>query len=254
MPKLEPTERFSDRVADYVSYRPDYPKTLLAHLAERCGLRPNHTVADIGSGTGLLTRHFLENGNRVYGIEPNTNMRRAAEQLLQAYSRFTSICGQAEATTLSDQSVDWIAAGQAFHWFNPDNARQEFERILTPKGRIVLVWNDRLQQDPFQQAYETFLLTHCADYSQVNHRRLMPETLANIFASRTMEVFTFENAQTLDYTGLQGRLLSCSYAPKAGAPNYDTMMADLKALFEHYSHKERLIFRYQTKLYYFATN
>ncbi|MEM1251536.1 MAG: class I SAM-dependent methyltransferase [Cyanobacteria bacterium P01_H01_bin.21] len=252
MSSLQPTERFSDRVADYINYRPDYPDTLFVYLTEQHGLTSDHVVADIGSGTGLLTKHFLENGNRVYGVEPNTNMRRAAEQMLQPHPRFTSICGQAEATTLPDTSVDWVVAGQAFHWFAPDKTRQEFERILKPKGQIALIWNDRLQQDPFQQAYETFLLTHCTDYKRVNHRHLSPETLADIFSPRSMIMATFENAQVLDYRGLQGRLLSCSYAPTAGAANYEAMMADLKALFYRHSQQERLIFRYQTKLYYFA--
>ena len=250
---LRPTERFSDRVTDYVNYRPDYPNALFGHLIKQCGLTPDHTVADIGSGTGVLTKHFLENGNRVYGVEPNTNMRLAADQMLQTYPQFISLCGQAEATTLPDTSIDWIVAGQAFHWFVPDKTRHEFKRILKPKGHIALIWNDRLQDDPFQQAYETFLLTHCSDYQQVNHRRLPPEMLTDIFSPLPMEMVTFENAQVLDYVGLQGRLLSCSYAPKAGTPNYDVMMADLKALFDRHSQQEKLNFLYQTKLYHFAT-
>lgn len=253
MTSLNPTERFSDRVADYIKYRPDYPEALFAQLREQFGLSVSHVVADIGSGTGLLTKHFLENGHQVYGVEPNTNMRLAAESVLNAYPRFTSINGQAEATTLADVSVDWVVAGQAFHWFDLEKTPGEFERILKPGGHVAVIWNVRLENDPFQQAYEEFLLTHCIEYKQVNHRRLTSETLADILAPRSMEMATFENAQIFDYEGLQGRLLSCSYAPKANASNYDMMLTELRNLFDRYSQQQELVFRYHTKLYCFGT-
>ncbi len=252
MTSLNPTERFSDRVADYIKYRPDYPKALFAYLIEAYGLTATHVVADIGSGTGILTRHFLENGNPVYGVEPNTNMRLAAEQILQSYPQFHSIHGQAEATTLPNASIDWIVAGQAFHWFDQAKTRQEIERILKPAGHVALIWNDRLDNDPFHQAYENFLQTQCPDYEHVNHRRVSHDTLTQFLSPRTLSMRTFDNAQVMDYEGLKGRLLSCSYAPKADAPNYDTMLTELKRLFERYSQQGQLIFRYQTKLFYFG--
>lgn len=253
MTGLNPTERFSDRVADYVSYRPDYPNTLFVHLVEQYGLTPAHVVADIGSGTGLLARHFLNNGNRVYGVEPNQNMRSAAEQLLRTYPQFVSINGQAEATTLAARSVDWVITGQAFHWFDHKQASREFERILKPKGQVALVWNDRLDSDPFHQAYEALLHTHCPDYKQVNHRRVTPEMLVKVFAPRSMVMTTFPNIQVFDFDGLKGRLLSCSYALKTDAAGYGAMLAELKQLFEQHSQNDRLNFRYQTKLFYFGS-
>src|SRR6266446_9260655 len=110
-----PTERFSNRVENYIRYRPGYPKEIIELLKAECGLFPQSVVADAGSGTGLLAKLFLENGNLVFGIEPNREMRAAGERLLQAYPRFTSIAGTAEATTLPGQSVDFVTAGQAFH-------------------------------------------------------------------------------------------------------------------------------------------
>ena len=248
---LNPTQRFSDRVADYVKYRPDYPEALFVHLVEQYGLTSAHTVADIGAGTGLLSRHFLDNGNQVYGVEPNQNMRSAAERLLHDYPQFVSIDGQAEATTLTARSVDWVVAGQAFHWFDREKAAREFDRILRPGGRIALVWNDRLDSDPFHQAYEEFLQTHCPDYKRVNHRRVTAEMLVTAFAPRSMTMATFANAQVFDFDGLKGRLLSCSYAPKANTAGYGAMLTELKRLFEQYSQNDKLSFRYQTKLFYF---
>src|SRR5215469_16795520 len=136
-------QRFSNRVTDYARYRPSYPPELLDLLRMECGLQHEQNIADIGSGTGLLTKLFLENGNRVFGVEPNGEMRSAGEEVLRGYPNFTSIDGSAEATTLADSSVDFISAGQAFHWFDVELARGEFRRILKPGGWVVIVWQDR---------------------------------------------------------------------------------------------------------------
>ncbi len=151
-------QRFSSRVADYVRYRPSYPSALLDLLRAECRLRPGHVIADIGSGTGFLSELFLKNGNRVYGIEPNKDMRQAGEEYLASYDGFSSIEGSAEATTLDDASVDFVTAGQSFHWFEPDSARREFVRILKPGGWMVIAWNDRrMEEAPFTRAYENIL-------------------------------------------------------------------------------------------------
>jgi len=136
-------QRFSNRVADYVRYRPGYPAALFDLLRVECAFTSNHAVADVGSGTGLLTKLFLENGNRVFGVEPNQEMRRAGEEFLHSFPKFTSVAGSAEATTLGDASVDFVTAGQAFHWFDPQAARREFLRILKTNGWVVIAWNDR---------------------------------------------------------------------------------------------------------------
>lgn len=250
MNTLKPTERFSDRVSDYVKYRPGYPTALITYLVECCGLIPDHAVADIGSGTGLLTRPFLDYGNRVYGIEPNTAMRTAAEALLHGYDNFESLGGQAEETPLGVNSVDWIIAGQAFHWFDRAATKREFVRILKPGGWIALIWNRRLSSDPFHQAYEKFLLTYAPDYAVVSHRRPAAQELEQFFAPAAMEMATFEHHQVFDFDGLKGRLLSCSYAPKEDAESYTEMMDELRSLFQRYSHADRLLFRYTTCLYY----
>src|SRR5437870_2796600 len=151
---LRPKERFSRRVENYVKYRPGYPGAVLDWLRQHCGLTADWVIADIGSGTGFLAELFLKNGNRVFGTEPNSEMRAAGETLLKKYSRFVSVDGSAEATGLDSSSVDLITAGQAFHWFDRPRARQEFERILKPGGWAALVWNERLINTPFLVAYD----------------------------------------------------------------------------------------------------
>ena len=168
-----PTTRFSSRVDDYVKYRPGYPGAILDFLRHECGLTRDSIIADVGSGTGKLTELFLKNGNQVFGIEPNQEMREAGERLLKPYPNFRSLAATAEATTLQNQSVDIITAGQAFHWFNRETTRQEFLRILKPGGWVALIWNDRhTTASPFLEAYEELLQKFSTDYRAVDHKNV----------------------------------------------------------------------------------
>ena len=160
---MKPTGRFSRRVENYIKYRPGYPEAVLETLRAECGLTPQTVVADIGSGTGILAEMFLRNGNLVYGVEPNREMREAGERLLRGYPGFTSVEGTAQAATLADTSVDFIAAGQSLHWFDLEAAQAEFERVLKPRGRVAIVWNDRRDESPFMQAYRQLLLRDSTD-------------------------------------------------------------------------------------------
>src|SRR5437879_9326158 len=170
MPASNATSRFSDRVENYVRYRPGYPPQALETLKAECGLSADYVIADIASGTGIWTRLLLENGNRVFGVEPNAEMRTAGERLLAGFSRFTSIKGTAESTTLPDRSVDLVTAAQAAHWFDRPRARREFLRILKPGGWLVLLWNERRTDSrPFLRDYEQLLLTYGTDYQEVRH-------------------------------------------------------------------------------------
>ena len=193
-------QRFSNRAADYVRYRPSYPSEMLNLLRAECGLRPGNVIADIGSGTGLLSELFLKNGNRVYGVEPNEAMRRAGEEYLASYDGFSSIEGSAEATTLEDASVDFVTAGQGFHWFEPKGARREFARILKPTGWVVLAWNDRrMDEFPFTHAYEELLEHFGTDYKNVKDSYPEVErirTFLSTFAGRDLPHY-----QLLDWEG-----------------------------------------------------
>jgi ubiquinone/menaquinone biosynthesis C-methylase UbiE len=167
---LNSTQRFSSRVDTYVRFRPSYPKQIVETLEKHCGFTDHSVVADIASGTGIFTKLLLEHGNRVYGVEPNAEMRRAGEEFLAAYPNFTSVTGTAEATTLSSYSVDFVTAAQSGHWFDRQKSRQEFARILKPEGWAVLVWNERkTDSTPFLRDYEDLLLRYGTDYNEVRH-------------------------------------------------------------------------------------
>src|ERR1700712_2137458 len=169
----DPTKRFSNRVENYVKFRPSYPPGVLGLLQDKCGLTPAARVADVGSGTGILTELLLQQGNKVFAVEPNPDMRAAAEVRLSRQQNFTSVAGSAEATTLPDQSVELITAAQAFHWFDREKARGEFLRILTPGRWVALIWNDRhTESTPFLRAYEQLLRTYATDYAEVDHKQM----------------------------------------------------------------------------------
>jgi SAM-dependent methyltransferase len=250
MPTADPTQRFSSRVDNYVRYRPGYPDEVLALLEEQCGLTPDTVVADIASGTGLWTRLLLENGNSVFGVEPNQDMRNAGEQFLRAYPRFTSVAGAAEATTLPDRSVDIVTAAQAAHWFDPPRARREFVRILKPGGWTVLLWNERLTgSTPFLRAYEQLLLDFGTDYKEVRHERTTAE-IRGFFAPATYQEAVFKYRQEFDYEGLEGRLLSSSYTPQPGHAKYAPMMQALRRIFDQQQRNGQVHFDYDTRVFY----
>src|SRR5271166_3748204 len=214
----EPVARFSDRAGDYAKYRPHYSPEVVQALRPACGLRPEHLIADVGCGPGLLAEIFLDNGNRVIGVEPNREMRLAGQDYLATHPNFSMVDGSAEATTLPNASVDFVVAGQAFHWFRPDETRIEFARILKPRGWAVLVWHDRnVDSTPFLRAYEEFVRRHSIDYAQVTHKYLASyAALERFFAPDQMKLIQQHNQQRLDFDGLRGRLLSSSYIAKSG--------------------------------------
>jgi SAM-dependent methyltransferase len=207
-------------------------------------------VADIASGTGIWTRMLLENGNPVFGVEPNAEMREAGERLLADFPKFTSVTGTAEAATLSDQSVDFVTAAQAAHWFDRERASREFVRILKPGGWLVLLWNERLtDSSKFLREYEQMLLTYGTDYEDVRHERTT-DAVNEFFDPAPFQERVFEMRQEFDYAGVVGRLLSSSYAPGPEHPRHAPMLRELRRIFDASSVEGRAAFDYKTRLYF----
>jgi ubiquinone/menaquinone biosynthesis C-methylase UbiE len=245
------TRRFSSRVENYIKYRPGYPNEVIETLRSECGMTSESIIADVGSGTGILTEMFLQYGAMVYGIEPNREMREAGERLLKDYQRFRSVEAKAEETTLDDASVDFITAGQAFHWFDRERARTEFARILRPQGWIALIWNERVTNTtPFLVACEQLLIDYSTDYEQVDHRRIDDKVIGEFFGSDRFRLKQFNNIQVFDYEGVKGRLLSSSYAPEEGHSNFEPMIAELERIFQAYQDEGRVVVEYITQMYY----
>jgi SAM-dependent methyltransferase len=244
------TTRFSNRVDNYVKYRPDYPEKIVDFLEEKYQLSTDGIIADIGSGTGISSKLFLDKNYRVIGIEPNRKMSEKAEELLKHYNNFFgTIDATAENTGLGNHSVDTIVAGQAFHWFDRKACKKEFKRIIKPNGIVVLMWNERLAESVFEKEYDALIVKHGTDYTQIDHRNIDQKIIQDFFYPDTVELKIFSNQQVFDFEGLKGRLFSSSYAPAETDPRAVPMLADLKVLFNKYQINNTIIIRYATNVY-----
>lgn len=244
------TTRFSNRVEDYIRYRPHYPKSVILFLQDRLGLQSSDVIADIGSGTGISSELFLGNGNTVWGIEPNREMREAAERLLSRFPNFKSAEGTAEQIPLENNSVDMIIAGQAFHWFDARKSREEFTRVLKPGKYIVLIWNDRkTEAKGFAREYEAMLNT-LEDYRKVNHKNVGRPVFDAFFGEGNYGIHIVPNHQDFGWEGLKGRLMSSSYVPVPADPAHEPLMSSMRSIFDRYNEGGQVRIEYDTKLVY----
>lgn len=247
---LNTVSRFSDRVQNYVKYRPGYPPEMFEFFRRELGLKDDSVIADIGAGTGLSSKPFLENGNVVYGVEPNAAMRNAAKEFLAQLPNFQNVAGTSSNTGLDDRSVDFVVAAQAFHWFEPESTRKEFKRILRPGGKVCLIWNERqLEANDFLREYEQLLLTHANDYGNVRHENIQDGKLEAFFL-QPFERATFANHQILNFDGLKGRLLSSSYMPNDGDKKFEPMIKDLASVFAKHERGGKITILYDTNVFY----
>jgi SAM-dependent methyltransferase len=239
--------RFSNRVGDYLRYRPHYPQGVLDFLRSKSHLSSAHSIADIGSGTGFLSELFLKNGNQVFGVEPNQEMREAGEEYLAAYPCCTSVNGSAEATTLPASCADFVTVGQAFHWFKPEPTRHEFARMLRSNGWVAIVWNDRtLSTTGFAVGYEDLLVRFGTDYTRVKDSYPQIKDIRAFFGHEKFLTHELPNFQHFDLESLRGRLRSSSYVPSEGDPNFAPMMAALEKLFAAYQQDGRVLMEFST--------
>jgi SAM-dependent methyltransferase len=249
--RADPTSRFSNRVADYVRFRPSYPLALLALLREEAGVGPGTTVADVGAGTGIFSALVLETGSHVIGVEPNQQMREAAQEHIGPHPRYRSVAGAAEATGLAKASVDLITVAQAFHWFPVEETSREFRKILRPGGRVALIWNTRrVTESPFLEGYESILEEWGTDYTMVRRSYDVEDSLAHLFDGAEISHRSFPNEHLLGYEALEGRLLSSSYMPTREDPNGPAMLTALAALFGEHATDDTVKMEYDTEVYY----
>lgn len=247
---INSVKRFTNRVENYVKYRPHYPKEVLELFRTEMNLKKSSLIADVGSGTGISAKLFLENDNIVFGIEPNEAMRDAAEKFLEEFPNFKSVDGTAENTKLPEESVDFVIAAQAFHWFDREKTRREFRRILKAKGFIALIWNERqLDTTPFLREYEQLLIEFGSDYEKIRHDNIDKKILQDFFQTEFSSK-TFQNRQTVDFEGLRGRAVSSSYMPDETDSRFEPMITELKRLFDKYAENGKIQILYDANVHY----
>ncbi|HEU4577675.1 MAG TPA: class I SAM-dependent methyltransferase [Polyangiaceae bacterium] len=245
---MDATRRFSNRVAEYVEFRPGYPDGVFSALAQRLSPELPRVAADIGAGTGIFSRGLLAHGFEVFAVEPNAEMRAAAEASLAAEARFHSGGGRAEASALPDASVALVSAAQSFHWFDPEQCRREWRRILMPGGIVAVIWNERRLGSSFLQAYEAAMRA-LAEYDEVHRRQRDRGTVRRLFEAQPLETLEYFHQQTFDWRGLRGRVLSSSYVPQPGAPGHDELMGALRQAYEAHQHGGHVQFDYVTRVH-----
>ena len=251
MKNYGPITHFSKKVQSYIKYRPNYPHELLLLMEQEMGLNKESMIADIGSGTGILTGMFIANGNLTYAVEPNNEMRYAADEMWGFYPNYRSTIGRAEETHLASNVIDFITAGQAFHWFDPVVSRAEFNRILKPGGWCVLVWNNRIDQaSGFMEGYEAFLQEYAENYDTHHHRVGRSETIDQFFSPNEVHFKAFANQQRFDLNGLLGRYFSSSYSYDDSHPDHESAKEKLTNLFDQYQKEGKVTMLYQTEIYF----
>jgi ubiquinone/menaquinone biosynthesis C-methylase UbiE len=251
---MENTEHFTNRAEHYRKYRPGYPDAVTKLMREECGLLRGARVADIGAGTGILTRLLLEAGFEVSAVEPNADMRRAAEEDLGQYPAFRAVAAPAEATGLADGAVEAITVAQAFHWFDHAKAGVEFRRILRPGGWMFIIRNHRQAEgSALARDFESLMKNTLGEaYAQAAHRDRgeSGRKIREFFPAGAVRLEEFDNPQTLDWTGLRGRMLSVSYAPAEGEPGHKELIAGLEDIFKKHERDGVITFEQKTEVYY----
>lgn len=245
---MKASERFTDRVENYHLYRPSYAVAFLKDLERLKKSDVDNKVAEIGSGTGILTKQMLHAKWQVIGIEPNDAMRSVAETQLKQFTDFRSVKGSAESTTLDEKSIDMIIAAQAFHWFEPEEARKEFIRVLKPEGKVVLVWNIRQHSTAFLKAYEDFLHRYSTDYQLVDHQRFDWKGVAQFFRDHFQRK-EVPNPQFMNWQQLWGYYQSCSYALPPDHPEFEQSKTALYKIFEKHAKRGKINMLYHTIWY-----
>jgi SAM-dependent methyltransferase len=247
---MDNTKRFSDRVENYKKYRPDYPIEVIGALKDSCGLNKSSVIADIGSGTGIFSALLLPVVRMVYAIEPNAEMRKAAEEALSSYGNFNSRDACAEDTGLDSHSIDIVTAATAFHWFDKEKTKREFSRILKKNKWVILIWNERNKHESeFLIAYEAIFNNHIPEYATKHHKNVSALFIDEWYGPGKSELITFRNHKKLNWEGLLGRFLSSSYAPRENQPHYARVIDELKQTYERCAHNDAIVFEYTTRLY-----
>ncbi|MFF2447004.1 class I SAM-dependent methyltransferase [Neobacillus sp. NPDC058068] len=239
---MKSTEKFTDKAEVYAKHRPGYTHEYIEYLLTATSLNEGNVVADIGSGTGILSGQLLESGLTVFGVEPNDDMRRKAELALKQNGRFISVNAAAEHTTLDDQSVDLVTAAQAFHWFDKEKFKQECQRILKPNAKVALVWNSRDGSSVLNKESAEICQRYCPNFKGFSGGiEETEDVFKQFYKDGKYDFRRFRNDLEFDFAGFLGRYLSASYAPKKTDKEYEPFVSAFTDLFKKYSNNGKII-------------
>lgn len=232
---MDTSRKFDGRAKDYATSRPGYPPKLIDRFYGEYGITESSVVVDIGSGTGKFARYLIEKGSTVYCVEPNEDMRHAAEKELGEHPNFYSIPGTAENTTLADHFADCITAAQAFHWFDVQKFKQEASRILKNRGRVFFIWNIREKDAPLNRELYQIYSKYCPDFKGFSGGLEKDDPRIKTFFNDRYDYLSCENPLYFNLKTFIARSLSSSYSLKEGHRDYAAYMDALTSLFCRYA-------------------
>lgn len=247
--KIDTVSRFSSKAEKYAKYRPDYSAEAIRAIFENAKLTSESVVADIGSGTGIVSQHFIKNGNLVYAVEPNLQMSQIAQSQLGKYRNFHQVQGYAEATTLPDASVDLIAVGQAKHWFESEPTKREFVRILKPTGWLAILYNTRSTDNLDSEIRRACITENGWDTDPAHAKRPQGRPVEWYYEGNELIKLNFSNPRTYDLEGFIGLELSNSYAPDESHHAFPAFVDALARVFEKFQAQGKVTINFITDLY-----
>ena len=237
---------FYNKANEYAIGRPTYPEEIIKKIKE-LGIGKHSTIADIGAGTGLLTRMLNELDCMILAVEPNIEMLNECKKYCSTLTNIEYINAPAESTQIKEHSLDLIIIAQAFHWFDKDLCKAEFKRILKDNGYIIFLWNDMQIHNEFTKEYMSIIhkykIKTTAAISNFD-----PDQEKYNFLGQEYEKIYYTNLQLLDLEGIIGNASSLSYTPSKLHSNYVEFERELKNLFFKYEEDGQVILHYKTEM------
>jgi ubiquinone/menaquinone biosynthesis C-methylase UbiE len=244
---MDTSSLYDNRVEYYLKYRPGYPDQYVSDLIKLKILQKSDVIVDMGCGTGLLAEIFLRNRNKVIGIEPNLEMRQAAENYLKKYLPISFKClnGKAESSTLDPISVNHIVCGESFHWFETHSAIKEFQRILIPNGYLMIFSNWEYKNTDFAKQFNLIIQKHQFE----SNVKPPPKIEWNqIFHNGKYEKIQYPMRKEMNFEQILGYALSLSRTPLPGDKAYEFFKNELKNAFNRFEKNTKILFEFKTKL------
>lgn len=232
----------------YKEGRLGYSEGLLELISQL--IPPSSSIADIGSGTGIFSAALLEQGYKVYCVEPSASLQQQAEALLSQCDRFIPVLASAESTSLAEQSVEAITVASAYHWFEQEQFLRECQRIIKPNGYIFLIYNIRKSDDLLSLEQKQICQRYCPDFSSFHHGADKTRENCSAFFQEGWQEALFPHDLTYSKEQFLSRCLSSSYSPPQSHPDYPAYRQALEKLIEKHAENELITVHNYTACWY----
>lgn len=243
---------FNSKALLYAKNRPSYSNHIMNYLSQYLNLREIHLGADVGAGTGQMTKILADNFNTVYAIEPNLAMLNECKKQLFSYNNIIYKNCSADNINLTNHSLDYITVAQAFHLFYNKETYTEFKRILKPDGKLIIIYNMKNHQSGLFLENEKVLLQYCPLYNREFHAtEFNKRTFINFFSEYSYDfcVFNNDNTEYLDCETFINRTLSSSYSITSEHPFYEAYIHDLKEVFNRFVINDKIKMELSSVIY-----